>query len=129
MAARRDKSAVETTEVPVGALIPQPHGGALRYGGTNRGGTGRPPSEIRQRLRGSFADRIKILEEIADKAEANQDRIRALDILAKYGLGTTKELTVEHVQDKLKATLAVISDSLPPDQAESIISKLEAVWR
>ena len=129
MAARRDKSTGESTEVPVGALIPQPHGGALRNGGTNRGGTGRPPSEIRQRLRGSFADRIKILEEIADKAEANQDRIRALDILAKYGLGTTKELTVEHVQDKLKATLAVISDSLPPDQAEAIIQKLEAVWR
>ena len=35
------------------ALIPQPHGGALSAGGTpgNRGGTGRPPSRIRQAFR------------------------------------------------------------------------------
>lgn len=37
--------------MPVGALVPQPHGGALRNGGTNRGGSGRPPDKFRDSLR------------------------------------------------------------------------------
>jgi hypothetical protein len=39
------------TTVAVGALIPQPHGGALRNGGTNRGGPGRPPDAVRAAYR------------------------------------------------------------------------------
>ncbi len=53
---------------------------------------GRPPSVIRERCRGSFEDRIAVLEEIADDARANAgDRIRALDLLGKYGLGTQQQ--------------------------------------
>jgi hypothetical protein len=50
------------------ALIPQPHGGALNVGGTpgNKGGTGAVPSVVRQQLVGSFADRVQVLERIAD---------------------------------------------------------------
>lgn len=46
----------------------QPHGGALNSGGTpgNAGGTGRPASVIRERCRGSFDQRIAVLEDIAD---------------------------------------------------------------
>ncbi len=49
--------------------------GALRGGGKpgNRGGTGRPPSVIRERCRGSFEDRIAVLEEIADDAKVSAD--------------------------------------------------------
>ena len=58
----------------------------LNVGGTNKGGTGRPTSEIRERCRGSFNERIPILEEIADSKESNaNDRIKAIDTLAKYG--------------------------------------------
>lgn len=83
----------KTTE-PV--LIPQPHGGALLSGGEpgHKGGGGRPPSEIRARMRGSLAERIKIAEEIADADDSSDsDRLRALDFLAKYGLGTKQEIT------------------------------------
>ena len=75
----------------VGELsIPGRNGGRLRNGGTNKGGPGRPPSEIRSKLRGSFADRIKVAEQIADNPKSSPaDRLRALDLLAKYGLGTT----------------------------------------
>ena len=53
---------------------------------------GRPPSVIRERCRGSFEDRIAVLEEIADNPEASaSDRIRALDLLGKYGLGTQQQ--------------------------------------
>lgn len=64
----RSKSTEKSTEteVPVGALITQPHGGAIRNGGTNKGGPGRPPSALRERLTGSFEQRVPILEEIAD---------------------------------------------------------------
>lgn len=92
----------------------------MRAGGTpgNKGGTGRPPSIIREKLRGSYEDRIKLLEDFADgrfvpamppnaelaaKLESGKDaatnvvmavyaisdRLRALDQMAKYGLGTT----------------------------------------
>lgn len=62
--------------------------------GPKPGEGGRPPSEVRQRLRGSFADRIRILEQIADDPKASAaDRMRAVDLLAKYGLGTTQEVT------------------------------------
>lgn len=46
----------------------QPHGGALLTGGMpgNRGGTGRPPSELKRRLVGSAWDRVAVLEQIAD---------------------------------------------------------------
>lgn len=32
------------------ALVPQKHGGALRIGGTNKGGPGRPPDEFKAAL-------------------------------------------------------------------------------
>ena len=55
---------------------------------------GRPPSVIRERCRGSFEDRIVVLEEIADDPKANAgDRIRALDLLGKYGLGTQQQIS------------------------------------
>lgn len=78
-----------------GTLVTPAHGrGALRYGaqpGTNAGGTGRPASELRARLRGSLADRTAIIEEIADDGEQSAaDRLKAIDLMAKYGLGANK---------------------------------------
>ena len=104
----------------------------MRRGGApggRRRGAGRPPSLIREKLRGSFEKRIKILEQIADgefvprlpkgvnradicqcgayKREAPAEcicmasnnaqmaeygageRLKAIDLLGKYGMGTT----------------------------------------
>jgi hypothetical protein len=85
----------EKTPAP-GELVPQPHGGALKHGSTEGGppGPGRPPSAIREQLRGSLVERIKILEAIADDPDSSaSDRIKAIDMLAKYGLGTRQEVT------------------------------------
>ncbi len=49
---------------------------------------GRPPSEIRKVLRASFEDRIPILERIAD-GTLKGDKLKAIEMMAKYGLGTT----------------------------------------
>lgn len=103
-------------------LIPQPHGGALKPGGTkgNKGGPGRPPSLIRAKCRGAFARRIKLLAEIAEgealevvrdatgrettmrKSASVADRLKALDLLGKYGLGTTVTETDTEGRDAIR---------------------------
>lgn len=80
------------TTVQTGEMRPGPRGGMLRVGGKpgNKGGPGATPSVIRERLRGSFQKRIWVLEQIAeDPHVSTADRMRAIDLLAKYGLGTT----------------------------------------
>ena len=114
------------------ALVPQPHGGALYAGGVpghDGKNAGRPPSALRERLRGSFAERVTVLEEIADDPNLDpQDRIRAVDTLAKYGLGTIKEISAEQVRERLRETLQVIRDALPDEEAVTIINRLRGVW-
>ena len=77
-----------------GPFIPGPdprRGRGPKPGAPN---AGRPPSVIRERCRGSFEDRIAVLEEIADDAKTSAgDRIRALDLLGKYGLGTQQQIS------------------------------------
>jgi hypothetical protein len=93
------KSPPETPKPNPGDLVPPKHGkGLLRHGSKPGGppGPGRPPSAIREAMREALADRIAIAEQIADNVEAStSDRLRALDLLAKYGLGTKSEVTGE----------------------------------
>lgn len=159
------------------SLIPQPHGGALRRGGNrgnrgNRAAIGRPPSIIREKLRGSFQERIPLLEQIIDgtvvqqtrveimdilphltckncgeqqiaatdpeKAEyveinamvsaSPKDRIAALDLQAKYGLGQLKEISIEQVRERVAQTLAVIRQHVPPETYEKMAPQLRAAW-
>jgi hypothetical protein len=50
------------------------------------------PSVLRDRLRGSLRNRIRVLEEIADDPKALPgDRIRAVKVLCRYGLGQMSE--------------------------------------
>jgi hypothetical protein len=113
------------------ALVPQAHGGALLRGGMpgNAGSPGRPPGALRERLRGSLEARVSVLEEIADSPEADPaDRIRAVDILAKYGLGTASDVTVDQVRDRLGRTVALVRDRLPADLAGAVIQEMRAIW-
>ena len=69
-------------------LVPQPNGkGALLKGGVvgNRGGTGRPKSEIRRACAEAFDSRIPRLLDIMDNASTPQEYMKALDLLGKYG--------------------------------------------
>lgn len=134
----------------------------------NRGGPGVPPSELRKRLRGSFAERVEVLEQIADgeptvrtklelrailpyvscpncggklepsstdvvevevlQSASNRDRIGALELAAKYGLGTLKEVSTESVRERVKDTLEVIRQHCPADVAARVITALRPVW-
>lgn len=78
------------TVPPSAGTRAQPHGGALLAGGQagNRGGSGAPPSSIRARCRASFVERIAIAEQIADDpAQPPRDRLKALELLARIGMG------------------------------------------
>ncbi len=114
--------------------IPQPHGGALVPGagrGPTRGApnAGRPPSEVRAALRQAFADRLPILTDIADDAMLPpSERLRALEMLARHGLGTVMELGVDDVRDKLAATVAAIRRTVAPDVAAPLLDELRALW-
>jgi len=109
---------------PVGELVPQEHGGALRNGGPSKGGTGRPASEIRSQCRGSFANRIHVAEQIADSAKASEsDKLRALDLLGKYGVGDKLTLELGNTQvleavSKVAAKYIVDQDAFSAFAAE-----------
>lgn len=127
-----DSPALSPEPVPGGALVPQPHGGALRRGSQpgNKGGTGRTPSAIRELMRDALAERIPKVTALLDDATTRPDDVlRGMDFLAKYGLGTTRELSIEHVRTRLTEQLALIRRRLPADEAEALIAELRAIWR
>lgn len=129
------KSAGKSPKKKEPALIPQPNGGALLSGGKpgnvgNPNAPGRPPSAIREKLRGSFAERVRILEKIADgEALDPSDRMKAIDLMGKYGLGARKDVDEDQIRERLSKTLAIITAELDGDVAEALISKIEVVWR
>jgi hypothetical protein len=121
-----------SAKTPDRELVPQPHGGALSAGnpgnsGGKKGRSGRPPSKIREKLRGSFQKRIRILEQFADGiviytlrdgekpdtdailklAPSVADRLKALDMMAKYGVGTTSTMTDVEGNDAQTLTDAI----------------------
>jgi hypothetical protein len=73
---------------------------------------------------------VGILTAIADGADqAPSDRLRAVEVLAKYGLGQLREASVEDVRDRLRQTLAIIREELEEDTAERVIERLATVWQ
>ena len=56
------------------------------------------------------------------------DRIRATDVVGKYGTGTLKEISVEEVQDRLRHTVEIIQNELQPDDADRVSGLLKEVW-
>ena len=148
-----DRDPVETPatdEEPRKALpakIPQPHGGALYAAGVpgNDGG-GRPPSMLRKRLAVSLEKRIPVLEQIADGAAIVRlrspdgeeretlisapvgERLKAIDLMGKYSIGTVREMSTDQVRERIRETLNVIRARLPKEQASKIILELREVW-
>lgn len=124
------ESASESIEA-VRKRVPAHGRGLLFSGGVpgNAGGPGAPSSALRARLRGSLLARVAVLESIADDpAGLSSDRIRAIDVLARYGLGAATELSVESVRERLALTLDVLQTELPGDQARHVIALIEPIW-
>lgn len=120
---------------PKPELIPQEHGGALYAGGVpgNRGG-GRPPSAVRRLARAEFEKRIPILAEIADsRAERTRDRIRAIDVLGRYGLGQARGLDEEEFEavviELASAVQRRLISALPQTKADEVLAQLFEDWK
>lgn len=107
-------------------FVPAHGGGRLHRGGVpgNQGGAGRPPSALRERLRGSIEERVEILEKILDDPETStRDRISCAGLLLQYGLGSrfeveaayspTDELDVEALRADIIARLPRVDDEEP----------------
>lgn len=114
--------------------IPQAHGGVL-VPGAGRGpakgapNAGRPPSAVRAILRESFVNRVPLAEAIADDPSfPPSERLRALDLLGRYGLGTTREMSVEDVKERLAETVSAVRRIVPPPHAEELLVTLRGVW-
>jgi hypothetical protein len=120
-------------EKPVaGTLVPARNGGQIRHGsqpGTNGPGPGRPKTETRELLRDNFHANLPRLQDlIADETTSASDRIRAMDLQAKYGLGALQGVPDEVVHAKLQATIDVIEALVPDDILPNLLAQLQAVW-
>jgi hypothetical protein len=72
---------------------------------------GRPPSVIRNAMRESLGDRVALLGRIADGKVANAsvgDRLRALEILARYALGSTVTATDSEGNDVQRRAVVLL---------------------
>lgn len=126
------KTAKKTAK-PVQLAKPSPRSGVQLPVGAHPGNTGgkaersgRPPSEIRERLRGSFDQRVVVLEQIADDLKGTAaDRTRAIELMARYGLGQEHTIRLEGFAGAQQAFLIIercIVSHLPRDTAEEIIA-------
>jgi hypothetical protein len=109
--------------------MPGANGGVLQVGNPgNVGGTGRPPSAIRETARQMFDERLPTLGLIADSAEemSTRDRLKAIEILGKFGLEET--VSVRDVRTALDHTATEIRAFMPEDQAEALITRIRPHW-
>lgn len=166
------KTAAETADRPT--LIEQPHGGALLAGGVpgNRGGTGRPRSEIRdalvesfdgqrefvndvvkgkamvkarwplsacakhlkcsdcggKRLTGDEPTDLDVIEITVEVSPTVKERLLAVDMNAKYGIGTLKEVSLDAVRERMKETLKVIQMHTSVEQFAAIVREVRPLW-
>lgn len=155
---KNSRKTARKTAAALPALIPQPEGkGALLSGGVqgNAGGTGRPPSAVRAVLREAYEDRIPFLRALADgkpitlrtatssknaKGERTvtskkrvftpgvNDRLAAMEQLARYGIGTTKEVSVDAVKAKVEAMLNVLKQELEPALYDRLLPELRQAF-
>ena len=111
-------------------LVPQIHGGALNSGGTpgNEGGTAPTPQALRALMRHPLTKLLPVVTAIAEAQEVEEvtcphceekhdvptyrkagDRLKAVDLLARYGVGTHQE--IEHTgRVTLVADTGTLSD-------------------
>lgn len=96
----------------LGELVPMPHGGALRAGGTNRGGPGRPSAELRAMSRVQYA---RLLEELGQR-DLSELTATELSQLANT-TGRLGGLASDDQQPE-EVTIRIVRDEVPtPDWA------------
>ncbi len=143
---RAEKPSVKPSG-PAAAPVPQPHGGYLvpGAGGGPQPGSGRKPAAVREACLLVIDQRIPLLEQIVDgevirkteiggvETETRErvsvaDRLRAIDLLAKYGLGPNNGVSADKVREMVRQTLDVIRAHTSREQAADILRALQPIW-
>lgn len=68
-------------------------------------------------------------DELLKSVPAVADRVAAFDKAARYGIGTTKEITVDHVTGRLEETYRILLAHLDPETFARIDAELGKVWQ
>ena len=99
------------------------NGGKLQRGNPrNRGGTGRPRSELRSAMRkGLDAALPRLLEAIENPATPTRDLIAAVNVLARYGIDSKDEEADEGVE----LTVRVVHADIPDHRARAQTQELD----
>ena len=122
-------AADETTEKSTGggALIPQPHGGALKPGGTPGNKGGRTPSALRKMALRRGPKMLQVLNTIANDEKAKKgDRVAAAREMLRIGMGPT--MSRDEVRDKLQATVMAAEAMLPEELAMRFVFEVRKIW-
>jgi hypothetical protein len=114
-AARQERE--ENTDEKTGSrVVPMPHGGAVRTGGNpgNKGGTGRPPNEIRARMREGLSAALDLVDKMMEEPDqlSPAQKLQMVDLLARYGIGAKVDVTTDEMPVKMYA--------LTPEQHEQV---------
>ena len=113
---RKTTTNARLSDAPVGALVPMPHGGALRNGGTNRGGSGRPPNVIRARSRAMFDLVLDEMERRNLKKATLGELATLANTAGRYGLGTADAVDLTSKGDRLPGVI-ILPAEIPDDPA------------
>lgn len=132
-----------TVAETVQQAMPGRNGGLLLRGNVgNRGGTGRRPDRIKRLAQKALLPRVQLLAHLADGVAVHFDdesgtklisptpgeRIRALEMLHKIGMGET--VSTADVRDRLKTQVRLIrASALDEASKELVLSLLGEVWR
>ena len=86
-------------------------------------GSGRPPSAIRKAFRKGFDETISVLAEIAkDEGARDSDRIRAIDLMDRYGLGGNGRWRREDVVALMQELGAAVSQRVLDEKTLEALS-------
>ena len=118
------KTTVAASTVP---LVPQPHGGALKAGGTpgNVGGTGRPPNAVRAVMRANLEDVIPDLHKRWQEKEI--DAIQYAEFLAKYAIGPLKGVSDAELDEFARQVAEIVFQECGPELFERVSARLAEV--
>jgi len=107
------------------AMVQQPHGGAIQKGG-NRRPKEPTAADVRALCRKRFYRLVPAANRKARKAEKDADQLRAMELLARYGMGDTVSLS--DLRLALSATMDVLDEVLPTDLAVAVKQRLGPIW-
>jgi hypothetical protein len=117
-------SPINGAECPTGA-----HPGNT---GGKKGRSGPKPDRVRRALLAAGANRIKVLAEIADGNDVEaktSDRVKAIETMFKYGMGTVQEVTVDNIRARLAQTIELVRQELDPETAERLLARMSPIWK